>query len=172
MESITSFLSTAAQSVSSATASAATTVSGMTHSGYVYVSGTNVSRVRSYLHNFLHAHWEEEENPLESAVIHEEFRFLEGDASKVVGIESLLKKASRANVSYSGQIVRLIQAENLSEFFFESIATVSYGEGAKDEEGKDVSFTTKETLSFGVITLHSVDGRILKHEQRSDVSSK
>ena len=71
-------------------------------------------------------------------------------------------------MTYEGQVIKFIAAQNLLEFFFETYCTVSYGEGATDENGKDVSFTTKEVIAFGVIILDVNDGRVRKHEQRSD----
>ncbi len=37
-----------------------------------------------------------------------------------------------------------------------------------DDKGVDLSFHQADTMSFGVLVLSKVSGKIIRHEQRSD----
>jgi hypothetical protein len=118
--------------------------------------------VQTYLSNFINAHWEEEHNPLEPANIHEDFVF--DDGVKKWGIDRILTEASVKNRTQEGRIIYLIPGDSLERFFYETFVSVSYGEGFKGEDGVDLSFSTAEKISFGVVELR--EGKVVLHQQR------
>jgi hypothetical protein len=143
-------------------------VSDRTQDALLSLSGVRRQTATTYLQSFLARDWSNE-NVLEPVNVDGEvYVYTDGPGGVTWDFGRVLKDASSKNVMQRGVVVALIAGGDNERFFFQTLTSRSYGEGFLDEKGKDLSFQQVDTMSFGVLVLSKLSGKVIRHEQRSD----